>query len=45
MREKLISKNDLTPVPPPFLLRFRLKINKNQGMILGKFESGAKSGT
>jgi hypothetical protein len=45
MGEKLISKNDLTPAPPPFLLRFRLKINKNQEMILGKFQSGSRPGT
>jgi hypothetical protein len=36
MGKKLISKNHLTLPPPPFLLRFRLKINKNQGIILGK---------
>ncbi len=36
--KKLISKNHLAPAPPSFLLRFRLKINKNQGMILGKFQ-------
>ncbi len=45
MGKKLISKNHLTPPPPPFLLRFRLKINKNQGMILGKFQSGSRPGT
>jgi hypothetical protein len=45
MGEKLISKNHLTPAPPPFLLRFRSKINKNKGMILGKFESGARPRT
>jgi hypothetical protein len=45
MGEKLISKNHLNPAPTPFLLRFRLEINKNQGMILGKFKSGARPGT
>jgi hypothetical protein len=35
----------LTLAPPPFLLRFRLKINKNEGMILGKFQSGSTPGT
>jgi hypothetical protein len=44
MGKKLISKKDLTPAPPPFLLRFRLKINKSQGMILEKFESGSTPG-
>jgi hypothetical protein len=45
MGEKLISKNHLTPAPTSFSLKFRLKINKNQGMILGKFQSGARPGT
>ncbi len=45
MGEKLISKNHLTPAPPPFLSRFCSKINKNKGMIFGKFQSGARPGT
>jgi hypothetical protein len=44
MGEKLLSKNHLTPVPPPFF-EILLKINKNKGMILGKFQSGARPGT
>jgi hypothetical protein len=44
MGEKLISKNNLTPLPS-FLSRFRSKINKNHGMILGKFQSGLRPGT
>jgi hypothetical protein len=36
MGEKLNSKNYLTPTA--ILLWFRSKIDKNQGMILGKFQ-------
>jgi hypothetical protein len=43
--KKLILKNRLTPAPPPFLLRFGLKIYKNEGMILGKFQNGSRLGT
>jgi hypothetical protein len=45
MGKKLISKNHLTPTPSTFLLRFCLKINKNEGMILRKFQSGSRRGT
>jgi hypothetical protein len=45
MGEKLISKNHLTPALISFFSGFRSKINKNNGMILGKFESGARPGT
>jgi hypothetical protein len=45
MGKKLISKNHLTPAPPTFLLRFHLKINKNQATILGKFQSGSRPTT
>jgi hypothetical protein len=38
MGEKLISKNHLTPPPPPFLSTLRSKINKNQGMIFESFK-------
>jgi hypothetical protein len=44
MGEKLISKNDLTPTRISFFSGFRSKINKNKGMILEKFESGARPG-
>ncbi len=45
MGKKLISKDHLTPAPPPFPLRFRLKVDKNQAMILGMFQSGSRPGT
>jgi hypothetical protein len=45
MGKKLISKNHLNPAPPPFLSRFRSKINKNQGMILEKFQNSSKPET
>jgi hypothetical protein len=45
MGEKLISKNHLTPPLIIFFSDFRSKINKNQGMILEKFQSGARPGT
>ncbi len=45
MGKKLNSKNDLTPAPTANLSSFRSKINKNKGMILGKFRSGARPGT
>jgi hypothetical protein len=45
MREKLILKNHLTPALISFFSEFRSKINKNKGMILGKFESGSRPGT
>jgi hypothetical protein len=44
MGEKLISKNDLTPARISFFSGLRSKI-KNKGMILGKFESGARPET
>jgi hypothetical protein len=42
MGEKLISKNHLTPPLPALLSKFRSRINENQGMVLGKFQSGAR---
>jgi hypothetical protein len=45
MGEKLISENHLTPAPFSFLSKFRSKINKNKGVILGKLQSGARPGT
>jgi rRNA processing protein Krr1/Pno1 len=39
MGKKLNSKNDLTLAPTSNLSRFRLKINKNTGTILGKFRT------
>ncbi len=47
MGKKLNSKNHLTPAPPPIanLSSFGSKINKNKGMILGKFRSEARPGT
>jgi hypothetical protein len=45
MGEKLISKNHLTPPLISFFSEFRSKINKNNRMVLRKFQSGARPGT
>ncbi len=41
MGKKLISKIHLTHAPTFFSFKVRSKINKNQGMILGKFQSSS----
>jgi hypothetical protein len=45
MGEKLISKNHLTPTLISFFSGLSSKINKDWGIILGKFQSGSRPGT